>query len=119
MLDGSNLSEPAYDQLVKAVGADSVLVGDQIAPVYFGDENLERLLQPPAAVVLPRDTRDVSAVVAIAAAHGIPVTARGAGTGLSGACIPRPGGMVVSFERMAALREIDTLGHVADRRSPG
>ena len=44
---------------------------------------------------------------------GFAVTARGAGTGLSGACIPRPDGLVVSFERMAALREIDTSGHVA------
>jgi len=49
----------------------------------------------------------------MAAEHGVPVTARGAGTGLSGASIPLPGGIVISFERMAALLEIDDAGHVA------
>jgi glycolate oxidase len=41
------------------------------------------------------------------------VTARGAGTGLSGASIPSPGGLVVSFERMNRILEIDTENHVA------
>ena len=39
-------------------------------------------------------------ILAAANELGIPVTARGAGTGLSGACVPRPDGIVVSFERM-------------------
>ena len=39
--------------------------------------------------------------------------ARGAATGLSGGCIPVPGGLVVSFARMARLLEIDTANHVA------
>src|SRR5690606_25484503 len=55
----------------------------------------------------------VSEVVRVAGELGVPVTARGAGTGLSGACIPLPGGIVVSFERMAALVEIDVEAHVA------
>jgi len=41
------------------------------------------------------------------------VTARGAGTGLSGACIPRQGGIVVSFDRMNQVLEIDTENHAA------
>ncbi|HET6665427.1 MAG TPA: FAD-linked oxidase C-terminal domain-containing protein, partial [Acidimicrobiales bacterium] len=45
--------------------------------------------------------------------HGIPVTARGAGTGMSGGCIPRPDGIVVSFERMNHIVEIDTDNFVA------
>jgi glycolate oxidase len=43
----------------------------------------------------------------------VPVTARGAGTGLSGACIPRADGIVVSMEQMNAILEIDTENHVA------
>ena len=43
----------------------------------------------------------------------MPVTARGSGTGLSGACIPRADGVLVSFERMAQILEIDTENHVA------
>jgi glycolate oxidase len=45
--------------------------------------------------------------------HGIPVTARGTGTGLSGAAIAHPDGMVVSFERMNQVLEIDSENHVA------
>ena len=41
------------------------------------------------------------------------MTARGSGTGLSGACVPDAGGIVVSFERMNAILEIDTENHVA------
>ena len=44
---------------------------------------------------------------------GMAVTARGSGTGLSGGADPRPGGIVVSFERMDAILEIDTANHVA------
>jgi glycolate oxidase len=51
--------------------------------------------------------------VRIATDMGVPVTARGSGTGLSGACIPRAGGILVSFERMAAILEIDVENGVA------
>ena len=64
-------------------------------------------------MVTPTDTAQVAAVVAVAAELGVPVTARGAGTGLSGACIPEPDGILVSFERMAALLEIDEANQVA------
>ena len=43
----------------------------------------------------------------------MPLTARGSGTGLSGACIPVDGGIVVSFERMNEILEIDLENHVA------
>ena len=56
---------------------------------------------------------EVAAVVRVAHELGVAVTARGAGTGLSGACIPTAGGIVVSFERMDALLEIDEDDHVA------
>ena len=52
-------------------------------------------------------------VVGLAADAGIALTARGSGTGLSGACIPTEGGIVVSFERMNDIIEIDLENHVA------
>ena len=64
-------------------------------------------------VVFPSDTAQVAAIVRLAAERGVPITARGAATGLSGGCIPVPGGLVVSFARMARLLEIDTANHVA------
>jgi glycolate oxidase len=101
------------DRLIEQLGADAVLTGDGIREDYCRDETLKAVPVRPSVVVLPSDTAQVAATVAIAAEHGVPVTARGAGTGLSGACIPVPGGIVVSFERMAALLEIDDRGHVA------
>ena len=64
-------------------------------------------------MVRPAATDDVAEVLRWATAQGVPVTARGSGTGLSGACIPRADGILVSFERMAEILEIDTANHVA------
>lgn len=100
-------------ELESIVGAQHVLAGDAISDDYTHDEALTGVAQRPLAVVRPADTDEVAAVVAWAAAEGVPVTARGSGTGLSGACIPRPDGILVSFERMAAIVELDTDNHVA------
>jgi glycolate oxidase len=63
--------------------------------------------------VRPASTDEVAAVLMIADELGVPVTARGAGTGLSGACVPRADGIVLSLERMQRILEIDTENHVA------
>ena len=95
-------------ELAAAVGGDAVLSGDAIGEDYTHDEALTATPVKPVAVVLPSTTGDVAAVLGVADRHGVPVTARGSGTGLSGACIPADGGIVVSFERMANIVEIDT-----------
>lgn len=100
------------EELAGVVGAEHVLPGDAVAD-YGHDEALSVAAQVPAAVVRPADTAEVAAILRVAAARGVPVTARGTGTGLSGAAIPAPGGLVVSFERMAAILEIDLDNHVA------
>src|SRR5690606_40021283 len=63
--------------------------------------------------VPPATTEEVAGVLRVAHGHRVPVTARGAGTGMSGACIPVPGSIVVSFERMSSILEIDTENFVA------
>jgi glycolate oxidase len=100
-------------ELISALGNEAVLLGDAIGPDYCVDETLKAAPVTPAVVVLPSSTAQVAAVVELAARFGVAVTARGSGTGLSGACIPLLGGMVVSFERMSAVLEIDDAGHVA------
>jgi glycolate oxidase len=106
------LPSPLFAALVGAVGADAVVSGDAVSD-FETDESLHAAAATPAAVVFPSDTAQVSHIVRLAAEWGVPLTARGAGTGLSGGCIPAPGGVVVSFERMARLLEIDTANHVA------
>jgi glycolate oxidase len=100
-------------RLGDVLGRGAVLTGDAIGPEYRCDESLHGSPAEPAAVLRPGSTAEVSAAVKAAAELSVPVTARGAGTGLSGACVPVAGGVVISFERMAAVLEIDDANHVA------
>jgi glycolate oxidase len=64
-------------------------------------------------VVRPSTTEQVSRILALAQEHRIPVTTRGAGTGLSGGCIPTEESLLLSTERMKRIIEIDSENHVA------
>ncbi|MGH9228896.1 MAG: FAD-binding oxidoreductase [Acidimicrobiales bacterium] len=99
--------------LAGVVGAGHVLTGDAIKDDYGHDEALTAEPQRPLGVVAPASTEEVAAVVRVANEHRVPVTARGAGTGMSGGCVPRADGIVVSFERMNRILEIDTDNFVA------
>ena len=101
------------DLLTGAVPVERVLIGDAIGDDYSHDECLTATAQRPAAVVCPETASEVAAVLRVANEHRVPVTARGSGTGLSGACISQPGGILLSLERMNKIREIDTENHVA------
>jgi glycolate oxidase len=67
----------------------------------------------PEAVVFPRSTRSVSALLQFANRHGMPVTARGAGHGYVGGCVPIRGGIVLSLARMNRIKEINAADFVA------
>ena len=102
-----------WRRMANAIGVEAVASGDAVPPGYDVDETLKLPGVRPAAVVFPGSTQDVVKIIETAAECRVPVTARGAGTGLSGACVPNPGGLVVSFERMTRIIDIDTSGHVA------
>jgi len=99
--------------LTDIVSAEHVLSGDAIDEAYTHDEVLTVEPHVPEAVVRPKTSEQVSQLLRLANDAGIPVTARGSGTGLSGACVPSRGGIVLSFERMNRVVEIDTENHVA------
>ena len=101
------------DQLTAIVGAAHVDVADAIRDDDTHDEALDGHPVRPRAVVRPGSTDEVAAIVRSAGVEGVPLTPRGSGTGLSGACTPVAGGVVVSFERMNRILEIDTANHVA------
>src|SRR5689334_10444042 len=67
----------------------------------------------PDAVALPRTAKSVSAILRFANQHRIPVTARGAGHGYVGGCVPLHGGIVLSLERLKRIREINERDFVA------
>ncbi len=100
-------------RLLDVVGAQQVLVGDAIGDDYTHDEALTGAPVRPLAVVRAGSVDDVVSVLRICDELGVPVTARGAGTGLSGACVPRTDGIVLALERMNRIIEIDVENHVA------
>lgn len=93
------------------LAADRILAGTANDD-YTHDEALGGQPQVPLAVLLPESAAEVAAILRVCDEHRIPVTARGSGTGLSGAAIPVADGVVVSFERMKAM-EIDEENQVA------
>ncbi len=88
--------------------------GEAIHADYTHDETLDAPTPSlPLALVLPGSTDEVSEVLKLASEHDVPVIARGSGTGLSGAAIPLPDGILLAFDRMKRIREIDTENQVA------
>ncbi|WP_262064141.1 FAD-binding oxidoreductase [Streptomyces sp. STR69] len=99
--------------LAKVVGPEHVLTEDGVPEEYGHDESPAGAARRPGFVVRPATTAEVSGIITVAAERQLPLTARGSGTGLSGACVPAADGVVVSFERMNQVLEIDTDNHVA------
>lgn len=100
-------------RFAKIVGENNLLTGDSIPEDYSHDEELTQPPQAPAYVAKPASAEEVAQLLKTAAEHTIPVTARGSGCGLSGAARPEAGGLLISFERMNAVLEVDTTNQVA------
>jgi glycolate oxidase len=104
------------ERLVEALGREAVKTAPEDLSVYAFDAYTEGGI--PSAVVLPRSTRDVSAIVKIARDCNEPIVARGAGTGLCGGAVPTVGGVILSFARMNRVLEFDERNRRA-RVQPG
>jgi len=98
-------------ELQRAVGRKWVLHAAEDLIVYEYDATIERGL--PEAVVLPDSAEQIAEVVRIAHRYEAPVTARGAGTGLSGGAIPCDGGIVIVTSRMNRILEVDAENRFA------
>jgi glycolate oxidase len=97
--------------LQSAIGREWVLHAPEDLLVYEYDATIERGL--PEIVVVPDGAEQVAAAVRIARRHNVPVTARGAGTGLSGGAIPCDGGVVIVTSRMNRILEVDPENRIA------
>ncbi len=92
-------------ELSRIVGSKGVLSNSDDLMLYEYDGlSVERL---PDAVVFPTETEQVVALVKLACEKGLPIVARGAGTGLSGGAVAAQGGLVIAFARMKKILEID------------
>lgn len=74
----------------------------------YGSDYTEDLFFPPAVVCFPRSADEIAALIKICNQNSFPVYTRGAGTGLSGACLPVKNGLVLSTKRLNKIIDIDT-----------
>ncbi|HUX21714.1 MAG TPA: FAD-binding oxidoreductase, partial [Spirochaetia bacterium] len=111
----SKVTAEIINQLAGICGPDHVLHGDtKLLAKYSHDMVTEKkYAHDPEVVVLPRTAEEISAVMKLATNERIPVTPRGAGSGLSGGAVPLHGGICLSHERMNEILEIDTKNLIA------
>jgi len=98
-------------QLSAIVGADAVLSGAEVATrtqSWSSREPCQAL-----AVVRPRSTNEVAAVLQLCAKLGQPVVPYGGGTGLVGGAIATEHEVLLSLERMVTIEEVDPAGRTA------
>lgn len=102
----NRISKNILEQFRDIVGEDHVLINDEQLHDYSHDYT-EDLSFLPEVVLKPSSTKEVSSIMKICNRNLIPVTARGAGTGLSGGALPVHGGVILSMERFNKIISID------------
>ena len=98
------LSPALRADLQRAAGPGQVLTDPADCWPYGYDNSRRHAL--PQAVVFASDAEQVARVVRLCAGAGLPLAARGRGTGTTGATVPDRGGIVLSFERMDRILRI-------------
>jgi glycolate oxidase len=102
------LGADVVQQLTSIVGPENVLISEEQRTDY-GSDKTEDYFFMPDGVVKPGTPEEISAIMKICSAYRIPVTPRGAGTGLAGAALPIKKGLVLSMERFNKILNIDEL----------
>ncbi len=104
-LNGPAVPASLLSSLGRVVGAEHVLTGGPAAG--YGTDWTGRFTGQPAAVVRPRDTQEVAAVLALCTEAGLPVVPQGGNTGLVGGGVPNRGELVLSLARLTGLGPAD------------
>jgi len=99
------------DKLWQLLGKDAVADDAETVAAHSGDKWFAA--HEPEVVVFARSTSDVSKLLQFASNEKIPVTARGAGFGYVGGCVPARGGIALSLMRMNRIREISVADAIA------
>jgi glycolate oxidase len=100
------------DSLAGIVGAANLLREPADVEPFSHDETASGFTPVlPVAVVKPATEEQVVEVIRFCAERGLPVTPRGGGTGLAGACVPSTGAVVLSLERLDRVLEVDRRNH--------
>lgn len=109
--------EELHKALRRFLPEDSVLAHEEQRRAYECDA-LSAFRELPLLVALPRSEEEVRQVLTTCHRLGVPVVARGSGTGLSGGALPHASGVLLSLTRMSRILEVDPVARVA-RVQPG
>lgn len=102
----NKINNTIIERLKQIVATEDVLTDNENLEKYGQDET-EDFIYKPEVVVKPKTVSQISEIMKLANLNKIPVTARGSGTGLSGAALPIHGGIVISMERFCNILNID------------
>ncbi len=102
----TKIQSAAIKKLQQIVG-EKYVVFDSESLASYGHDETEDFLFFPEVVVKPCSAKEISEILVFANKELIPVTPRGAGTGLSGGALPIYGGIILSIERLDQILEID------------
>lgn len=100
-------------QRLQALLPAASVITDHAGLRPYETDGLTAIREMPWVVVLPETEAQVAEVVRCCAQHGVPVIARGAGTGLSGGARPHAQGVVLGLSKMSAIEKIDIENRVA------
>ena len=101
-----SISQSIIEQFKSIVGDRFVIVDEHLLQPYGHDET-EELFYLPQIALRPSTPQEISSILTICNQHKIPVTPRGAGTGLSGGALPHLGGVLLATDRLNSIIEID------------
>lgn len=103
---------PLLLQLAAALPADGLIAdAERLSP--YASDGLSMYRELPLAVALPQTAAEAQSVLRVCHAAGVPVIARGAGTGLAGGALPRSDAVVLSLARLKRVVRVDPLARVA------
>lgn len=108
-------STAVTDRLRAILGDDHVITDRAGLGVYELDASDEAItgIHRPLAAVLPETTEQISEIACIAGEYGLPLLARGSGTGLAGGAIATRGGIMVVTTRMNRIEEVNLIDRYA------
>lgn len=101
-----------FTRLVHILGKHKVMRDLDILEKYARDETSD-IVCLPDMLVRCDTAQDVSVTLALCNEHGVPVTPRGAGSGVTAGCVPVEGGVVLSLEAMNRILDIDVMNMIA------
>jgi glycolate oxidase len=102
----NKITSDILESIVAIVGKEAVIADHPGLEKYSRDET-EDLVYYPEVVAKPQTPEEVSALMKLCSDNLVPVTPRGAGTGLSGGALPVKGGLLIAMERFNKVLEID------------